>query len=310
MRAVVSGKMKNIGQIMAERVKELGYEVYYHEDEKVPLNEEELKCDVLVQMDMFKLNKPESFKNLKFVQALMVGTDDKPIEELRSMGVKYANLRGVFDKPIAEFVIMRILDIYKRIRVYESQQREKIWKKQFDLMEITDKRTVVLGTGHIGKETARLLKAFEAKVDGFSRSGKKTENFDNVFTMDFLNEKIGQYDIVVNALPLTDETYHVFNDDLFGNFKEKSVYINIGRGGTQSEEALYKALLGGRLMAAAVDVFEKEPLSKESPLLDLDNFYFSPHNSWGGDLNDQRTVDIVVKNLKAFINGEEPENIV
>ena len=134
MRAVVSGKMKNIGQIMAERIKELGYEVYYHEDEKVPLNEEELKCDVLVQMDMFKLNKPESFKNLKFVQALMVGTDDKPIEELRSMGVKYANLRGVFDKPIAEFVIMRILDIYKRIRVYESQQREKIWRKEFDLM--------------------------------------------------------------------------------------------------------------------------------------------------------------------------------
>lgn len=295
---------------MTEEARKMGYEVIFHEDEKVPLNFEELGCDVLVQLDMFSHNNVSDFRNLKFVQALMVGTDSQPIDKLKEKGVLYASMKGVFDKPIAEFVVMRILEIYKHIRTFEQQQKDRSWKKRFDLLELTGKKAAILGTGHIGTETAKRLKAFEVNCDGFSKSGKIQENFDNVYTSDSFSEKAMQYDIVIAATPLTDETYHMFNNEMFGRMKDGSVFINIARGGIQDEKALYGALKSGKLMGAAVDVFEKEPLSKESPLWGLENFFYSPHNSFCGDKNDEITAKVVLDNLKAFISGEEVKDLV
>ena len=310
MKAVISGKKKAIGIYMAEEAKKMGYDVMYHEDEKVPLSYEELGCDVLVQLNMFSCNKTEDFRNLKFVQALMVGTDNQPIEKLKSMNVLYASMKGVFDKPIAEFVIMRILDIYKHMRTYEKQQKEHSWSKRFDLLELSGKKAAILGTGHIGTETAKRLRAFETICDGFSRSLKNAEFFDNAYTIDTLKEKIGNYDIVIAAIPLTEDTYHLFNDDMFNAMRDNSVFINIARGGIQSEEALYNALKSGKLMAAAVDVFEKEPLDVNSPLWDLENFFYSPHNSFNGDKNDETIAKVVLGNLKAFIEGGKINDLV
>lgn len=310
MLAVVSGKKKSLGAVISSEAEKLGYDVILHENEKEPLNYDELGCDVLVQLDMFSYNNPSDFRNLKFVQALMVGTDKQPIAKLKEMGVKYASMKGVFDKPIAEFVLMRILDIYKHMRTYEKEQKEHSWKKRFDLLELTDKKIAVIGTGHIGSEIAKRIKAFDAYCYGFSKSGNKAPYFDDVYKADKLKEKIGLYDIVVAAMPLTDDTYHLFDEDMFNLMKDNSAYINIARGGVQSEEALYNALTNGKLMAAAVDVFEKEPLDAQSPLWDLENFFYSPHNSFSGDKNDEMTAKVVLDNLKAYIEGKEPENIV
>jgi len=308
--AVISGKKKTIGTDLVEGAKKLGYEVIHRESEKEPLDYDALGCDVLVQLDMFSYNKVEDFRNLKFVQALMVGTDKQPIDELKAKGVKYASMKGVFDKPIAEFVVMRILDIYKHIRTFEKEQKEHSWSKRFDLLELTGKKAAVLGTGHIGYETAKRLSAFEVHCDGFSRSGKKVEHFENNFTMDLLKEKIGEYDIVIAAIPLTKETYHMFNDEMFESMKDNSVFINVARGGIQCEDALYKALTNGKLLGAAIDVFEKEPLDKESPLWEVENFFYSPHNSFCGDKNNEMTVKVVLDNLDAFINGKEIKDLV
>ncbi len=196
------------------------------------------------------------------------------------------------------------------MRTYEKEQKEHSWKKRFDLLELTDKKIAVIGTGHIGSEIAKRIKAFDAYCYGFSKSGNKAPYFDDVYKADKLKEKIGLYDIVVAAMPLTDDTYHLFDEDMFNLMKDNSVYINIARGGVQSEEALYNALTNGKLMAAAVDVFEKEPLDAQSPLWDLENFFYSPHNSFGGDKNDEMTAKVVLDNLKAYIEGKEPENIV
>ena len=310
LKAVVAGKKKELRLNIAREAQKLGYEVYCHEDEKVPLSYDELGCDVLVQLDVFSHNRPEDFRNLKFVQALMVGTDSQPIEKLKSMGVSYASLKGVFDKPIAEFIIMRILDIYKHVRTFEAQQKGHSWKKRFDLLELTGKKAALLGTGHIGKETAKRLKAFDAYVDGFSRSGKSADYFDNVYTVDELEERIGQYDIVVVALPLAENIYHLFNDRMFATMKDNSVYINIGRGAVQDETALYNALKSGKLLGAAVDVFENEPLDKDSPMWDMENFFFSPHNSFCGDKNNETTEKIVLDNLRAFIEGGKLNNLI
>ena len=307
---MISGKKNTIGTDLVEGAKRLGYDVIHWQNEKESLDYEALGCDVLVQLDMFSYNKVEDFRNLKFVQALMVGTDKQPIKQLKQKGVMYASMKGVFDKPIAEFVVMRILDIYKHIRTFEQEQKEHSWSKRFDLLELTDKKAAILGTGHIGIEIAKRLSAFETVCDGFSRSGRKTDYFENNYKIDSLKEKIGNYDIVVAAMPLTDETYHLFDEAMFNAMKDNSVFVNIARGGIQCEDALYNALKNGKLLGAAVDVFEEEPLDKESPLWELENFFYSPHNSFCGDKNNEMTVKVVLNNLEAFINGKEIKDLV
>ena len=303
MKAVVSGRIKSAGKYIAEEASKMGYDVIYHEDEKIPLNYEELGCDVLVQMDMFDYNRPEDFRNLKFVQALMVGTDNKPIKKLKDMNVMYSCMKGVYDKPIAEFVIMRILEIYKQSRFFDDCQKRHDWQKHMYLMELTDKKAAVLGTGHIGSEIAKKLKAFDVITDGFSKSGRNADYFDNVYTIDCISNKISDYDIVIVAIPLNNETYHIFDRNMFLNMKQGSVYVNIGRGALQDENALYEVLKNRKLMGAAVDVFENEPLSKDSPLWDMDNLFYSPHNSSYGDKNGEEAAKVVLSNLRAFING-------
>ncbi|MEA5084219.1 MAG: NAD(P)-dependent oxidoreductase [Lachnospiraceae bacterium] len=288
-----------------ESISKLGYNILFHEDEKIPFTEEELKCEVMVNLDALSNNDINDFKNLKFIQATMVGTDKVPMERIKEKGIKYCNSRGVFDIPIAEFVIMRLLEVYKHARVFEKQTEKRGWAKQFDMEEINGKNIAILGTGGIGIEVAKRLKAFGANVFGFNRSLKKAEYFDEIFSITQLKNRIGTFDAVIIAIPLTEETFHLFNDEMLGLMKDKSIIVNIGRGAIVCENALANALESGKLKAAVIDVFEKEPLSTESRLWNFDEFYFSPHCSFSSVENNRRMFELIYNNLKAYkCNGK------
>ena len=286
-----------------ESISQLGYNILFHEDEKVPFTEEELNCEVLVNLDALSNNDINAFKNLKFIQATMVGTDRIPLEKIKEKGIKYCNSRGVFDIPIAEFVVMRLLEVYKHVRVFEEQTEKRGWAKQFDMEEVNGKSIAILGTGGIGIEVAKRLKAFGANVFGFNRSLQKAEYFDEIVSITQLKQKIGIFDAVIIAIPLTEETFHLFNDEMFGLMKNKSVIVNVGRGPIVCENALANALESGKLKAAVIDVFEKEPLSPESRLWAFDNFYFSPHSSFSSVENNNRMFELIYNNLKAYKSG-------
>lgn len=286
-----------------ESISKLGYNILFHEDEKISFTEEELNCEVLVNLDALSNNDINAFKNLKFIQATMVGTDKVPMEKIKEKGIKYCNSRGVFDIPIAEFVVMRLLEVYKHARVFEKQTEKRGWEKQFDMEEINGKSIAILGTGGIGVEVAKRLKAFGANVFGFNRSLKKAEYFDDIFSITQLGQRIGKFDAVIIAIPLTEKTFHLFNDEMFGLMKNKSIIVNVGRGSIVCENALANALESGKLKAAVIDVFEKEPLSTESRLWGFDNFYFSPHSSFSSVKNNSRMFELIFNNLKAYKNG-------
>ncbi|MCI8341873.1 MAG: hypothetical protein HFE62_01455 [Firmicutes bacterium] len=292
-----------------EKVRKLGYDVMRHRDVKVPLTEEEMQCDVLVMVEtFFQENNIEDFKNLKFIQAQMVGTDTVDIDGFKKRGIIYCNSRGVFDIPISEFVMMRVLDIYKRMRVYEEQTANRSWRKQYDMPEVNGKKAAVLGTGGIGTEIAKRMKPFGLEVVGFNRSGKMSNHFDSVQNINSLGESINEFDIVVIAIPLDKSTYHIFDDEMFKKMKDKSVLINIGRGAIVEEKALVNALESEKLLGAAIDVFENEPLSEESVLWGFKNFYYSPHTSFASEKNVQRMFDMIYKNLENYVNGRELNN--
>lgn len=310
MRVVLTGAHK-FNDDIKEKITSLGYEVFDHADELEEFTDEEYACDAMVGLNPFRGSKLDKFTNLKFFQATSAGFDTLPVEEFKKRNIIFANARDVYSVPIAEYTIMRILEIYKKSAMYFRQQREHSWKRDFRMQELTDKRTAILGTGSIGREIAKRLKAFDAVTIGFNRSGAPVEYFDEIHKIDELEDMVDKLDIIIVALPLNAQSVHIINRSILEKMHKKSVLINIGRGPSVDTQALCDILKEGRIMGAALDVFEEEPLPADSPLWEFDNLLISPHICSGSNYMNKRLYDLSYRNLKAFIeNGEIVNRIV
>lgn len=307
MKAVLTSAHKFHDDIK-ERIASLGYEVIDHGSENDEFTEEEYLCDVVVGLNPFMKSKVEKFKNLRFFQATSAGFDTIPVDKLKEKGIAFSNARDVYSVPIAEFTIMRILEIYKKSFMYFTQQKESLWNRDFRLQELTDKRAAILGTGSIGVQIAKRLKAFDAVTIGFNRSGREAEYFDEIYKIELFEENADKFDIIICALPLNDGSVHIIDKNILNKMNGKSVLVNIGRGQSVDTEALYDVLKERKIMGAALDVFENEPLEKDSKLWKLDNLLISPHICSGSNYMNKRVYDLVYENLKAFINKEELKN--
>ena len=307
MKLVITG-VQNFKDDIRHKITALGYKILDHADENTEFSEEEYGCDVLVAFSPFRVSKLEKFNNLKFFQSISAGYDTLPIDEIKELGIKFANARGVYSVPIAELTVMRILEIYKKSAMYMKQQENHEWKRDFRLREITDKKAAILGTGSIGVQIAKRLKAFDAVTIGFNKSEKPAEYFDCVHSIDKFAEMVGEFDIIIVALPLNGGTVHIINKDILNRMHDKSILINIGRGQSVDTTSLCKVLNEGKILGAALDVFEEEPLSKASPLWDAKGLLITPHISSGSNYMNKRIYELVYDNLKAFAEGKEVKN--
>ena len=122
---------------------------------------------------------------------------------------------------------------------------------------------------------------------------------------------MNQADIVVNILPATKETYHLFDAQLFSKMKEGTIFINVGRGETVVTEDLLDALNENKIARAALDVFEEEPLAKDHPLWEHENVLITPHIAGQVERQLDYIYPIFIENLQAYLkNGELPVNFV
>ena len=206
--------------------------------------------------------------------------------------------------------MMRLLEMKKRAYEFEQQKREHRWEQLRLLGRINQQKAAVLGTGGIGGQIAKRLWAFGADITGYNRSGRTKEYFHRVHIIDHLAEEIGQYDLIAIALPKDDSTVNLFNKDLMSKMKPTACFINVGRGGVVNEDDLYDILKEGKIAAAALDVYTQEPLSPECKLLELPNFYFSPHNSYSSEDNDEVMFAWMMENLLNYREGKPIKNVV
>ena len=124
-----------------------------------------------------------------------------------------------------------------------------------------------------------------------------------MYTLLFCKKTLKQQaDIVVSAIPYTEETHHIFDSSFFQHMNENAIFINVSRGGLVDEEALVAALKTRRIRGAALDVFENEPLSIDDDIWDVENLIITPHNSFVGDGNSQRLFDVIYGNLQEWMS--------
>lgn len=214
---------------------------------------------------------------LEWVQVAAAGVDKLRFPQLVDSDVIVTNSSGVFDRPIAEFVLAAILAHDKQFLRSRDLQREHRWKHR-ELTRTTGAKALVVGTGGIGRETARLLRAVGLTVRGVGRVARADDpDFGDVVASDELAATVGWADHVVLAAPLTEQTRRMVDEDVLRAMRSTAHLVNVGRGELVDQDALVAALRDGRIAAATLDVFATEPLPPEHELWQLDNVAISAH---------------------------------
>ena len=280
-------------------IEALGHSVDVHKDERVPVSHPE-QYEGVIGNSLFYYTGHEGFTSLRYLQITSAGYDRVPLDWVKARGIRIFNADGVYSGPMAEWTVMRILELLKHVPQGFRSQLAGAYKRDLKWQELDEKKVFLAGFGAYGREIAKRLKPFGAELTVFNRSQKEDPNVDAFLPLGELKERLAEADILILAIALTEETRHFIDADAFARMKPGAFLVNASRGAVVDEAALAAALADGTLAGAALDVFEKEPLAKDSPLWKLDNVLLSAHNSYCGNNNHRRMMAVVLKNLKEY----------
>lgn len=248
--------------------------------------------------------------DLEWIHVTAAGVDTLLFDELRDSDVVVTNARGVFDRPIAEYVLGAVLAHAKDSRTSFALQRERRWSHR-ETRGIAAARALVVGTGSIGREIARLLRAAGMQVRGAGRVARADDpDFGDVVASAGLAHEVGWCDHLVLAAPLTSATRGLVDASVLSAMKPDAHLVNIGRGPLVEESALVSALRDNRIGGATLDVFDTEPLPTDHPLWDAPNVTITAHMA--GDVVGWRETlaEQFADNARRWLAGEPLVNVV
>ncbi|TQL22332.1 phosphoglycerate dehydrogenase-like enzyme [Streptomyces sp. SLBN-134] len=240
----------------------------------------------------------------RWVHTASAGVDHLLCPELAASDTVVTNARGIFDRPIAEYVAALVLAFAKDLPRTLELQREHSWRHR-ESRTVAGTRAVVVGSGPIGRAIAGTLTALGVRTALTGRTPRP-----GVHGPEELDRLLARADWVIAAAPLTESTHGMFDARRFGVMQPSAHFVNVGRGGLVVEDALAEALRRRWIAGAALDVFEEEPLSPDSPLWDLPGLVVSPHMSgdtvgWRDELGAQ-----FVQLYELWEAGEPLPNVV
>jgi len=269
------------------------------------------RAEVMVTLDA-PLDLPAHAPRLRWIQAAGSGVGQFVPSGIQDSSIILTNAAGIGAVPIAEWVLARVLAVYKRLDEHAEQQRDHVWNQKLGAL-LAGRRALVVGLGAIGIEVARRLKAFDVHVVGVRRSwtpGMSSSEADEVIGPDRLMDALGSAHIVVVSATGTTANANLFDARAFAAMRRGAVFINVARGSLVDESALMEALRSGHLRAAAVDVAKQEPLPADSPLWDTPNLSISPHSSASADRYMERVAELFYDNLARYVAGQQLVNVV
>lgn len=249
-------------------------------------------------------------QRLDWIHVAAAGVDNLMFDDLIEAEVVVTNARGVFDRPIAEFVLGTILAFGKGFATSLDHQRAREWRHRESLL-IKDRKALVVGTGGIGREIARLLSAAGLQVRGAGRTARENDaDFGTVVSSADLAAEVGWADHVIVVAPLTVDTHGMIDGAVLAGMQQTAQLINVGRGQLVDQPALVRALQDGGIAGAALDVFETEPLPTDDPLWSLPGVQVTPHMS--GDVSGWRDTlaDQFVRNVECWLDDRPLINVV
>jgi len=260
---------------------------------------------------------------LSWVHSATSGVERALTASALERGLAVTNARGVFSRPIAEYVMMMILAVSRRLPQLLELQRERTWQP-LEGAELRDVTVGIVGLGSIGRAVGALATAFGCRVvavrrrpDGVAEPGTGPDgpegpgvSLDRIGGPGSLPELLAESDFIVLAAPLTPETEDMINAETLAMVKPGAWLINVARGRLIDERALLRALRDGPLGGAVLDTFRDEPLPPMSSFYEMPNVIVTPHTAWSSGRVLDRSVELFCDNLQRFAAGEPLLNMV
>ena len=272
---------------------------------------------------------PEQSPNLRWVQSHWAGIDSLVGTPVWERDVLLTTTSGIPAPNIGQYVVAPILAGAHRVPRWLRAQRDGRWPQgrweTFVPDELAGRTLGIMGYGSLGREIARLARAFNMTILVTKRDARHIEDSGytipgfgdpagniptRIYPTEATRSVVAQCDYVVITLPLTPRTRHLFDESLLREMKPTAYLVNVGRGEVINEPDLIKALRQGWIAGAGLDVFEKEPLPDDSPLWGMQNVILTPHVSGFSEQYDARAVDLFITNLRRYLAGEPLINLV
>ena len=286
-------------------------------------------AEVMYALGLKNLPPLNSAPNLRWIQFHSAGVDHVADSDLWNSDIEITTASGIHAPNMGQYVMAQILAWANRTPTWLTYQRRSEWpKNRWDIFlpdELRGRTLGILGYGSIGREVARLAKAFGLTVLAIKRDARHIQDLgyivpgtgdpdgamvDRIYPSAATYSMIRECDYVVVTLPSTEATHSMVDEELLKTMKPSAFLVNVGRGAVVDEAALVKALKNGWIAGAGLDVFETEPLPASSPLWALDNVILTPHISGFTASYDERAVRLFCTNLSRYLADEPLFNAV
>lgn len=254
---------------------------------------------------------------LKIICETATGYNNVDLEFCKTRGIGVANVKGYSTPIVAQHTFALALYLLEKLPVYDAYVKNGEYANSpiftcFEpyFTELEGKTWGIVGLGNIGRKVAEIAKVFGCRVIFYSASGNNTTTEYERVDFDTL---LSESDIISLHCPLTDRTEKLMNHAAFEKMKDTAILINVARGPVVDEQALYEALMTGKIAAAGLDVLEQEPIRKDCPLAlikDSTKLFITPHMAWGSNEARTRCAKEVYKNIESFIKGEMRNRVI
>lgn len=283
-------------------------------EEKIIDNIENI--DILLSYNIPKKIFKKKIGNLKWIQLGNAGVDNCMYDEVIKSKIIITNSRGINSIPVAEYVMSAILFFSKNLNKCIDFKNNKIWS-QWEIAKtnetLENKILGIIGYGSIGKEISKRAKKFNMKIYATRRLQKNrlsNKNVDLLLPLCEIDYLLNHSDYIVIACPLTYLTRNLINKKKINIMNSNSILINVSRGEIIDEKELINVLINKKIKGAALDVFNLEPLSKNSPLFNLNNVLLSPHIAGNFNNYQSNVIKAFEENLNRYINHKSLRNRV
>ena len=243
--------------------------------------------------------------DLQWVQNLSVGIESLIENPELPASVRVTNTGRLYGDTIAEYVVWAMITLFRKFNRVMKNQRRRRWEQVFG-PSLAGKTIGIAGLGNVGLNVARLASCHGMSTIGFVRPDQVNESHENVsrvVTIDSLGATVGEIDVLVLSLPLTNETRGLINQQVIDKMKQDAIIVNTARAEVADQSAIVRAVKDGRIAGAALDVFEKEPLSRWDPAWSVENILVTPHTSSMSSEYKTRVADLLRENMIRFANG-------
>ncbi|MFJ8262591.1 2-hydroxyacid dehydrogenase [Rummeliibacillus sp. NPDC094406] len=252
--------------------------------------------------------------NLKIVSNISVGYDNFDTDAMKKAGIIGTHTPYILNDSVVELTFGLMLSSARRISELDSKVKKGLWKIKADInyygLNVHHKKLGIIGMGRIGEDLAKCAKMGFLMDVCYNNRHKKPELEEENIIWKPLEQLLQESDFIVMLTPLTEETKNLIDASKFKQMKNTAIFINMSRGATVDEKALYNALKNKEIYAAASDVFVQEPVDSNNPLLQLDNFTATPHIGSASHETRNNMAQLAAENLIAvFINGKN-QNVV